>query len=339
MSTNPASSPQPETGTSLPDLLGRFLLIFNADIILRSSDFYDFPVQKHCVVDSSPVLGERILAVTRNGTGPEGKPRSTSGLPTRSIQIIANTGLIGSENSLPVVQLSDSHSIISSLLTFVFPVLPVLPPTIEQILELLSVAQKYEMTAALIRIRDCASRRDPPFICPEAAFRVYSLARQYGLLQETLEAAKETLKSEMTIEVLVDELDIRPSVALYEPWKYRQKVLNNLDVIFNSEFFDMEVYQILRVDDESPKMEMESAADIPPWLKDYLDSVVADRARVDLTAFHLALSSHLANLKSYDDGCEHGCPSISGEMIHEFWAEMTAAVQKSTKCVGLLPRM
>ncbi|KAH9174322.1 hypothetical protein EDB89DRAFT_2148919, partial [Lactarius sanguifluus] len=63
---------------------------------------------------------------------------------------------------VPVVQVTENHTIISSLLTFVFPVSPILPPTIEQIVELLSVAEKYRMTTALIRIRDCASRRDPP---------------------------------------------------------------------------------------------------------------------------------------------------------------------------------
>ena len=78
-------------------------------------------------------------------------------------------GEIEDEPLPPVVQLAGSRAVISSLLTFVFPIIPVLPPTIEQILELLSVADKYEMTTALIRIRDSASRRDPPLICRENA--------------------------------------------------------------------------------------------------------------------------------------------------------------------------
>lgn len=41
-------------------------------------------------------------------------------------------------------------TIISSLLTFLFPVPPVLPPTIEETLELLSMAQKYQMATTLI---------------------------------------------------------------------------------------------------------------------------------------------------------------------------------------------
>jgi hypothetical protein len=71
----------PTTPTSLtspgpPDLLGKFSLLPRADIILRSCDSHDFPVQKLYVIDSSPVLGEQIFATTSHGVGtePEGKP-------------------------------------------------------------------------------------------------------------------------------------------------------------------------------------------------------------------------------------------------------------------------
>ena len=70
MSTIASSS----LSTSLPDLLGKFSLPPRADIILRSSDSHDFLVQKLYVVDSSPVLGEQIMAVTCRGVL-EGKLR------------------------------------------------------------------------------------------------------------------------------------------------------------------------------------------------------------------------------------------------------------------------
>lgn len=160
----------PTTPTSLtspgpPDLLGKFSLLPRADIILRSCDSHDFPVQKLYVIDSSPVLGEQIFATTSHGVGtePEGAIMSTGSGET-------------SLESLPIIQLPESHAIISSLLTFLFPVPPVLPPTIDQTVELLSVTQKYQMTTALTRIRDCISKREPKFICSENALHVYSLA-------------------------------------------------------------------------------------------------------------------------------------------------------------------
>ncbi len=238
------------------------------------------------------------------------------------------------EPSLPVVQLAESHAIISSLLTFVFPVPPVLPPTIEQILELLSVAQKYEMATTLIRIRDCASRRDPKFICAKTASYVYSLAWKYGLLEEALLAAEETLKSPMTIQNFEDKLDILPSVALYKLWKYRRRVLENLDISLSTDhfFFDSEVYQVLS-DADLDCVEISESAKIPLWLDQYLDSVLVDPAYVDLTTFHLALSSHVSSMGTSSDDCEH-CTSISGETIRDFWTALTAVIHESIRKVG-----
>jgi hypothetical protein len=328
-----ASSPM-----SLHTLLGKFSVHPRADIILRSSDSQDILVQKLYVVDSSPVLGEQIMASTCHSLGREGEPHSTSCLPRdRNEEQPPASGpceatMVDGETQggplLPVIQLAESHAILSSLLTFVFPVLPVLPPTIEQILELISVAEKYDITTALVRIRDCASRRDPPFICPETALHVYSLARKYGLLKEALEAAEETLKSPMTIRDLEDKLGIVPSVALYELWQYRQRVLEDLNGSLKS--FESEVYQILSGADLDC-VEIDEDNELPAWLDRYLDSVLEDPACVDLTTFHLALSSHVSVMG--DDCCEY-CSSISSETISEFWTALTAAVRESTRKVS-----
>jgi len=74
------------------------------------------------------------------------------------------------------VQLPDNGVILSTLLTFIFPVATVLLPTLEEIMQLLSVAQKYEMASVLSHIRNCAASKDPPFICPENAFHAYTLS-------------------------------------------------------------------------------------------------------------------------------------------------------------------
>ncbi|KAH9008482.1 hypothetical protein EDB84DRAFT_1596314 [Lactarius hengduanensis] len=315
MSTTAPSSP---TGST--NLLGKFSLPPCADIILRSSDSHDFWVQKLYVVDSSPVLREQIMAATCRGVGPE------------ATSVDGETG----DTLLPVVQVAEDHAIVSSLLTFVFPVLPILPPTTEQILELLSVAEKYRMTTALIRIRDCASRRDPPFICPENALHVYCVASNYGLLKETLEAAEVTLKSPMTIQDLEDKLDTMPGITLYKLWKYRQRVLENLTVDLNDEFIDSEIYEILY----NEGIDCDELTDygihpgIPLWLEEYFDSVAGDPSSVDLTTFHLALSSHLSSTDSlYGDFCDD-CASIPHETIRELWTALTALVRESTRKVG-----
>src|SRR5712675_2064123 len=98
----------------------------HADIILRSRDSVDFRVAKVYIIDSSPVLAELIQSPSDH-SGPN------IAVPDADV------------TSLPVVQLSDSGEILSSLLTFVIPVTPDLPSTVDDTFELLSTAQKYEM--------------------------------------------------------------------------------------------------------------------------------------------------------------------------------------------------
>ncbi|KAH9020954.1 hypothetical protein EDB85DRAFT_2152720 [Lactarius pseudohatsudake] len=335
------STPVPlSPSISLPDLLGKFSLPPCADIILRSSDSHDFLVQKLYVVDSSPVLGKQITAATCHSIGPdsEGEPHPTSYLPkitTTPKPSCEATSVDGETKDtllqVPIVPVAEDHTIISSLLTFVFPVSSVLPPTIEQILELLSVAEKYRMTNALTQIRDCASRRDPPFICPENALHVYCLALNYGLIKETLEAAEITLKSPMTVESLEDKLDTIPGMTLYKLWKYRQRVLVNLTVslIDSDEFFSSKVYRIL-CDAALACVELsdyDNARGIPLWLDDYIDSVTEDLGCLDLTTFHLTLSSHVSPTGSR---CEH-CTFIPQKTIREFWTALTAVVREGIR--------
>jgi hypothetical protein len=238
---------------------------------------------------------------------------------------------VNGETLLPVVQLPKSGTIISSLLTFLFPVPPVLPPTIEHTLELLSVAQKYEMTTALTQIcQEFACRHEPKFICTETALHVYSLAWKYGLLEEALLAAAETLKRPMTLHDFRDKLEFVPGAALAELWKYRQQVLDNLRVSLGmEEFYNSEVYQISFV---LNCVEV-SGSNIPLWLNHYLDSVVKDPACLDITTFHLALSSHISPPGTSSDNCEY-CKSIPGWIIRNIWTALTAVFYQSIRNVS-----
>jgi hypothetical protein len=327
MSTTPIV-PTSSHSTTSPDLLGKFSLLPRADLILRSCDSHEFPVQKLYVIDSSPVLGEKIIAATSYGAGPEGKPLSTNRLPKLTA---TSEAILNDETSLPIVQLPDSHTIISSLLTFVFPVPPVLPPTIEQTLELLSVAQKYQVTTFLGQIRACAFEREPKLIRSETALHVYSLAWKYGLVEEALLAAKETLKMPMTIRDFEDNLNIMPGVALAELWKYRERVFYNVSVGFNpGQPESEEVYRI-----STALNCVEVAENTPMWIDVYLDSVIDDLNCLDITTFLLTLSSHILPPNSSSEHCHH-CKSIPSETIRKLWTAMTDVVHDSIAKVSTL---
>lgn len=104
--------------------LENFLFEYHgADLILRSHDSHHFRVPKSYIINSSPVLDELI----QKALDP---PNDAHG-----------------DASLPVIQLLESGAILHGLLTFIFPVTPIVPSTSEKAMELLSVAQKYHMVA------------------------------------------------------------------------------------------------------------------------------------------------------------------------------------------------
>ena len=104
-----------------------------SDIVLRSRDSYNFPLPKIVIIICSPVLRNLIESVSNTSDVPNG------------------------EESLPVVNIPESKEILYSLLTFIFPVTPALPTTTEKIMELLAVAQKYEMNSVVSHIRGAIS--------------------------------------------------------------------------------------------------------------------------------------------------------------------------------------
>ena len=171
-----------------------------ADIVILSQDSHHFQVPKIYVVNSSPVLSELI-----QNTPPS---NANSGVP------------------LPVVRLPESGELLHCLLTFILPVTPRIPPTLEEIMELLSVAQKYQMGTALVHIRASIALQNPLPTRLEPALRIYALAQKYGLRQEAVQTAKTIIISKypMTIDDFNDKLDIMPGASLYELWMYHERV-------------------------------------------------------------------------------------------------------------------
>ncbi|KAF8502680.1 hypothetical protein F5888DRAFT_1112402 [Russula emetica] len=142
-----------------------------ADVILRSRDSYEFRVLKIYIVHSSPILGEKVLI------SPTPQPKPTSSTVPAESDVVS--GLLA--NAHPVVELPIDGAILFSLLTYIFPIPPVLPSTVEQVMELLSVAQMYRMDVLLTHIRNHIAQQEPPFIREETAFLIYSLSQKHGL--------------------------------------------------------------------------------------------------------------------------------------------------------------
>ncbi|KAI9441875.1 hypothetical protein H4582DRAFT_2097155 [Lactarius indigo] len=283
-----------------------------SDIILRSCDSHKFRVPKLYFVNSSPVLRELIGSISKTSGVSDGKE----------------------QEPLPVVELSESGVILHSLLTFIFPVVPILPSTTEGIMELLAVAQKYQMDSVMAHIRGAISRQDPPFILPNTALHVYSLAQKYELHQEALLAARSTLRLSMTIEALEDKIDFVPGVYLLELWKYHERVRKDLASSL-SEFRKLGS-NIASCGSEAPPLN--GILDpMPQWLGDYVESLAQAPHLFDLVELENARARHIIHPRP---GHCTTCPIISSKAIHAFWDSLTTvvhgAIEKADSTLSLV---
>jgi hypothetical protein len=269
----------------------------DADVILCSREHRKFRVLKLYITKVSPVLRDLIQSA------------STSHAANRT-------------SSLPSVQLSDSGVILSSLLTLILPMFPVLPSTLENTIVLLSTAQKYQMDSVLSRIREMVASQDPPFIRPETAFRAYSLAKMHELRQEALQAARSTLTFPFTIEGLEDELEAIHGIYLHELWKYYLSVRTYLKS-------DLEAFRATGM----PALtcppcgsELITSHGTPVWLDDYVASIAESPASFDLTEFHMCFSRHIMRTRC-------SC-SIPNKAVRTFWMDLTKIVHSCMTKVG-----
>ena len=262
-----------------------------ADIILRSHDSHHFRVPKSYIVNSSPVLEELIQ---------------------RSLDSPDDTH---DGRSLPVVQLPESGAILHVLFTFIFPVTPHVPSTPENSMELLSVAQKYQMVAILAHIRSSIARQNPPPIQKETALHVYSLAQKYRLHHEALQAARDIFKYPMNIE---DKVDVVHGAALYELWNYYKK----FRAILKSDLTEFRRSSARGTLTGLHCVELSSSS-IPHWLDSYIASIGNAPNLFDLIEFNTILARHIKD-ESQDIKCQ--CSSIPSKTIRKFWEALASVV-------------
>lgn len=293
----------PEARSTPDDPLANFLFDYpGADIILRSQDAHHFRVPKIYIDDSSSVLSELI--------------RKALDSPSA-----ANV-----DASLPVVQLPKRGEIIHCLLTFIFPVVPRLPSAHEEVMELLSDAQAYQIDSVLSRIRDRIARchQLPTQLGP--ALRIYSIAQEYGLRFEALQTARTILNYPMTIEGFDNNLDIMPGASLYELWKYHERVRATLASNL-TEFRESGARGTMT----SVRCLERSSSQIPHWLDQYIESIGDAPNLFDPVEFNVAITCHIKHTKRR---CE--CTSIPGQTIRDFWEALASVVSDGFDKVSVI---
>ena len=240
---------------------------------------------------------------------------------------------VHSETPLPVVQLNESGDILHSLLTFIFPVTPLVPSTTEKVMELLYVAQTYQMVSVLAYIRLCVAQQNPPPTQLDPALHMYFLARKYGLHQEAHQAAQTISKYPITgmdIVDIEDKLDAMPGTALYELWKYCEKV----QAFLASDLKEFRTSGTRGIFTGLPCV-ASGSSQIPRWLDDYITSIGDAPNLLDFFGFNTALAHHMKD-GAYQHTSRCTCSSVSSQIIYNIWEALVSVVQGSFEKVGAM---
>jgi hypothetical protein len=152
----------------------------DANIIVRSSDQANFRVHKSVLALSSPFFKD-LLSLPQ---------------PSDSEHV----------DGLPVVALPEDSGLLNSLISFLYPVTPVIPDTYQKMFALLAVCQKYEMEEVQSNIRSGIKLGKFPGPVQAEGFTAYAIARKMGLVPEAEDAARLTLGQPMTFESLGEGL-------------------------------------------------------------------------------------------------------------------------------------
>jgi hypothetical protein len=169
--------------------------MFEASIIVRSSDHVNFRLHKSVLAMSSPFFKDLLS------------------LPQPPDAEIVD--------GLPVVALPEDAGLLNSLISLLYPITPVIPDSYQKVFALLAVCKKYEMKSVQSII--WAMIKAGTLLAPSKAkwFSAYAIARDIGLVSEAEEAARLTLGQPMTFESLGEGLF--KGRALCDLVRYRRK--------------------------------------------------------------------------------------------------------------------
>jgi hypothetical protein len=174
----------------------------DADVILRTSDRVDFLVYKVILSKASPVF-KTVFSLPQ--------PVNAANTP---------------QDSLPIVDLTESSKVLATLLSVIYPPTSPLKPSngplsLDDFISLLDMARKYEMEAISRHFIDCTDSkvlRDNPL---EAFCAAY--VRQLGEAAQI--AARASLKRPLNLDEIGEKLQYKDcwhGPALHKLWKYHR---------------------------------------------------------------------------------------------------------------------
>lgn len=178
--------------------IGAFVSPFDyddADVTLRSSDEFDFHVHKLILSTSSPFF--------------------------KSMFSLPQTDATVSLNQKPIIDLQENSQTIAVLLTQIYPVVSATtePETLDEIVDALAAAQKYDMAAVSQRLNEKFTQSKFMQDDPIAAFCA-AYSRELAIPARA--AAKASLKRRMNLDSIEDQLEYTNGPAFHKLYKFHR---------------------------------------------------------------------------------------------------------------------
>ncbi|EIM87824.1 uncharacterized protein STEHIDRAFT_155192 [Stereum hirsutum FP-91666 SS1] len=182
----------------------------NADLVLRSSDSVDFPVHQAFLIKSSSFFKTILSLPQPFVSAPNGTARPST----------------HHRGSLPVIPVVEKGSVIHVLLSYLLPITPVLPDSLDDAMDFVNAAYKYEMEVVVVRARNILRR----FLTVDTSLRIYAFAHRLELRDEMLAAARQSLRLPLPSDHPEhDDTRFPCGSALLDLWNYRKTYIKSLE--------------------------------------------------------------------------------------------------------------
>jgi hypothetical protein len=243
----------------------------DSDVTIRSCDRVDFLVHKAILGIASPAFEDMFTA-----PGP---------LPH------------GQEHVKQIIELTENSKTLLHLLSAIYPMVPVVPDTLEDALSLLSACQKYQMDFIATHIRATIRTGTPQLFTAENSFRAYGTASRYQLGEEALYAAQLTLERIMSFNTCGEDLRFISGADLFRLLAYRTRCIRDVERCINETrndnppLFSCQPSQV-----KFSSKQLIAARPTAGWWQDHFVSRVKNQPSpktvTDRQAFQSCLASH-----------------------------------------------
>ncbi|KAI0044385.1 hypothetical protein FA95DRAFT_1608608 [Auriscalpium vulgare] len=283
----------------------------DGDMLIRSSDMVQFRIFKVFAMKASPIF--RSLLSPPDASHPPVDATVVSGVS------------IASSDGLPVLCLPEASQVLSTFLSIVIsttlPSPPPIPDSLEEAIDVIVVAEKYQARHVLSYIRDL---RRPECHNPVLAF---SIAWKHRLKEEALVAIRAiALLEPFTIESVGADLRHLTGPCLHELMRCRQAAIAVMHAGMREFRQSVTLVEWIKRHCQ-PQRSSYCCANktIPLWLRTFFQSTVVKMAKFTQMDYHHALCGHRAK-------CED-CSQLSQLAVQELWTELEAEVLRSMQKV------